>query len=529
VSAAPAVSLRDVFRVYSTPQGDAAALQGLTAEVLAGEIVVVLGPSGSGKSTLLRLLAGLERPSAGEVRVLGHDVGRLSPRRLARLRAAALGYADQRYAQALAAELPAREAIALQARLAGESRRSSLARADDLLTRVGLDGRGDARPAQLSGGEQQRIAVCAAVAHRPALLIADEPTAELDAANAQIVHQLLRELVRDVGGTAVIVSHDPSSAEIADRALHVRDGRVSDESTLAAGGGGSIVVGRGGWLRLPEDLLARAGISDRATARLGPEGIVVSPAGGLREPEAGDSHAPLVRLESEGGAIVAAARGLTRTYGRAETATTPIASLEAEFRAGRLAAVTGPSGSGKTTLLQLVAGLDLPTAGVVDVLGRDLTALDRADRARFRRRHIAIVGQQTGLVPFLSARENVELGLQLRHRHVDADAAVEALDAVGLEERADQRVDRLSAGEQARVEIARAVAAGPELLLADEPTARLDAANALAVAALLARLARERGTAVVCATHDPLVIEQADDVLALRSDDVSGHPSAAQP
>jgi ABC-type lipoprotein export system ATPase subunit len=504
-----AIELRDVFRVYSTPEGDAAALQGLSAEVAEGELVAVLGPSGSGKTSLLRILAGLDRPSAGHVRVLGLDLPRLPARRLTAYRAGLLGYADQHYGRVLAGELSARELVALQSGLLGIARRERLARADALLERVGLLSRRDARPAELSGGEQQRVAVCAALAHRPKLLLLDEPTGELDAANAALVLALVRELVHEAGSTAVIVSHDPAAARVADRALHVRDGRVSDESTLAVGGGG-IVVGRGGWLRLPEELLRRAGIEARATAQLVEGGILVATASA---PAAAVATPPPERV-AEPGAEVATMTDVRRAFdGRVA-----LEGVSAGFRAGLLTAVTGPSGSGKSTLLQLLAGLDLPTAGEVRVLGTSpADDLDRAGRAELRRRHVAVLGQQPALTPFLSARENVELGLALRGLAFGGDEAVDALAAVGLEDRAGQRVDRLSAGERARVGIARAVAARPDLLLADEPTARLDAANALTVAALLGRLAAERGTAVVCATHDPLVIEQADRELPLRA------------
>jgi putative ABC transport system ATP-binding protein len=131
---------------------------------------------------------------------------------------------------------------------------------------------------------------------------------------------------------------------------------------------------------------------------------------------------------------------------------------------------------------------------------------------------VALVPQQSGLVPFLSARENVELGLEIRALKADAR---EALAAVGLSERSGQRVSRLSAGEQVRVAIARALAVRPALLLVDEPTARLDQANALRLATLLTTLARESGAAVVCATHDPVVIEQADGELSLAPEPVA--------
>ncbi|MFL5928989.1 MAG: ABC transporter ATP-binding protein [Gaiellaceae bacterium] len=504
-----AIELRDVFRVHSTPEGDAAALQGLSLRVEDREVLTVLGPSGSGKSTLLRLLAGLERPSAGAVRVYGVDVGKLPARGLARYRSTLLGYADQHYARALAPELSARELVALQLGLRGEPRADRATRADELLERVGLADKRDRRPTELSGGEQQRVALCAALAHRPKVFLADEPTGELDAATADQVYAMLDELVREHHCTTVIVSHDPESARIADRIVRIRDGRVSEEWARDDDVSDTIVVGRGGWLRLPEELLLRAGIGARATARFESGAVVVE---GTGEPapqaETGSRSETGSRISD---APVAVARGLVKRFGD----TTVLDGVGFDLSEGRLHAVTGPSGSGKTTLLHLLAGLDLPDAGTIMLESVDLTSLSRTARADLRRAKIAYVGQQAGLVPHLSALENVELVLALRGLGGGAPAALAALESVGLGERATQRVARLSQGERARVAIARAVAAKPRLLLADEPTSRLDGANAIAVAILLGRLARETGAAVVCSTHDPLVIEQAESRIDL--------------
>ena len=511
-----AIELRDVFRVHSTPEGDAAALQGLSLRVAEGEVLAVLGPSGSGKSTLLLLLAGLDRPSAGVVRVHGEEIGKLTPRRLARYRSTVLGYADQHYTRALAPELSARELVSVQLGLRGTVGADRLRRADELLERVGLGDKRGRRPGELSGGEQQRVALCAAVAHRPRVFLADEPTGELDAATADQVYDVLAELVREHGCTTVIVSHDPESARIADRIVRIRDGRVSEEWARDDERSDTIVVGRGGWLRLPEELLLRAGIGATATARFADGAVVVEPSGERAAPEQvpGTDQVP----GTGGGGVVAAARGLVRRYG----ATTVFEELSFDVRAGALTALTGPSGSGKTTILHLLAGLELPDAGSVTVDAIALSSLDRAGRAALRREKIAYVGQQAGLVPHLSALENVELALALRGLEQGRPAALAALESVGLGERATQRVARLSQGERARVAIARAVAARPALLLADEPTSRLDGGNAISVAILLARLARETGTAVVCATHDPLVIEQADSNLSLSHLPLSG-------
>jgi ABC-type lipoprotein export system ATPase subunit len=510
VSGATAIELRDVFRVHSTPEGDAAALQGLSLKVSDGEVVTVLGPSGSGKSTLLRLLAGLERPSAGVVRVYGEELGKLPARGLARYRSTMLGYADQHYGRALAPELTARELVALQLGLRGTGRDDRLQRADELLDRVGLGGKRDRRPGELSGGEQQRVALCSALAHRPRVFLADEPTGELDAATADQVYAMLGELVREHRCTTVIVSHDPESARVADRIVRIRDGRVSEEWTRDGEEPDTIVVGRGGWLRLPEELLLRAGIGTRATARFEDGAVVVEATGEVAPQKAPDPGSP-GEPRSRGSQLVAAARRLTHRFGD----TAVFHDLDLELHGGVLHAVTGPSGSGKTTLLHVLAGLELPFAGSVVVDGEDVTQLDRAARAALRRAKIAYVGQQAGLVPHLAAVENVELALALRGRDETRVTALGALESVGLAERATQHVARLSQGERARVAIARAVAARPALLLADEPTSRLDGANAIAVAVLLRRLARETGAAVVCATHDPLVIEQADRAIAL--------------
>ncbi|HET8529040.1 MAG TPA: ATP-binding cassette domain-containing protein [Gaiellaceae bacterium] len=478
------VEARDLFRFYATPQGTAVALQGLTLDVHAGELLVVFGPSGSGKSTLLRILAGLDRPTAGAVRVAQHDLRTLRGRALLEYRSRALGYADQHYTHALAPELSARELVPLRLALLGAPRAERERVADELLERIGLRDRADARPHELSGGERQRIAVAAALAHRPRLFVADEPTGELDAANARLLYALIRELAHGSGATTVLVSHDPGAAAIADRVVQIRDGRVSAED-------GAAVVNRGGWVRVP-------GLR---------EGTRVRGAVELDEVERRPRGAPAAAA----GEVVARLAGVAKAYGRRRV----LDAVDLEVRAGALTAVTGRSGSGKSTLLHLLAGLDVPDAGEVDVLGTEVAGLDETARARLRRAHVGVVAQGTELVPFLSALETVELALELRGRPRRGAGA--ALAAVGLAELAGQRVARLSFGERQRVAVARALASRPELLLADEPTARLDEENARAIGALLARLAREHGTAVVCATHDPALVEHATAELSLAS------------
>jgi ABC-type lipoprotein export system ATPase subunit len=500
----PAIEAADLFRVYATREGKAAALQGLSLEIADGEIVVVFGPSGSGKTTLLRIIAALDPPSAGLIRVHGVDLRRLRGRERDGFRSRVVGYVDQHYSRLLAPELSAGQIVELPLALRGEAPEARRARAAELLERVGLADRTDARPAELSGGEQQRVALCAALAHRPAVLLADEPTGELDADTAHGVYGLIRELARTQGTTVLIVSHDIGSAAIADRVIQVRDGRVSAEAI--PGEDESLVVGSTGWVRIPEELLARSGIGARALPAVDGPGVSLKPAGGAR-PAAAEPATRSRRPRANAGASAAELRGVVRRF----AAGTAIDGLTASFPAGRLTAITGPSGSGKTTALHLLGGLDVPTEGEVIALGHPISDLSRAERAMLRRSEIAVIAQDATLVPFLSARENVELGLQLRA----ADDGGDALASVGLAELADQRVERLSMGERQRVAIARALATAPALLLADEPTARLDEANAIAIGDLLARVVDDYQTTVVFSTHDPVLLDVADEVVEL--------------
>jgi len=191
--------------------------------------VAILGPSGSGKSTLLGLMAGLDRPSEGQVLVEGQPIQDLSEDALALLRREAIGFVFQSFQ--LLDNLTARENILLPLELRDDP--GAEKRANELLEQVGLAARGHHYPSQLSGGEQQRVAVARAFAPRPRILLADEPTGNLDTATGAVVLELLSRLRSDGGATLVLVTHDPSVAALADRSVHLRDGRIEREEAGA--------------------------------------------------------------------------------------------------------------------------------------------------------------------------------------------------------------------------------------------------------------------------------------------------------
>jgi ABC-type lipoprotein export system ATPase subunit len=224
----------NLVKIYKVADLEVVALQGLDLLVEAGEFIALVGASGSGKSTLLNILAGLDVPSAGRAVVAGHVLGEMGTRERTDYRRSVIGFIWQQTARNLLPYLSAVENVEmpmLLQGLGGDERRS---RARELLSLVGLEERADHRPERLSGGEQQRVAIAVALANRPAVLLADEPTGELDSDTAQQVFELLRRLNRELGVTIVVVTHDPLVSERVQRTIAIRDGRTSSETLRRA-------------------------------------------------------------------------------------------------------------------------------------------------------------------------------------------------------------------------------------------------------------------------------------------------------
>ncbi len=224
----PIVSVRAVSRRYAMDHSFVAALEDVTFDISPGEFLAVAGPSGSGKSTLLSLIGGIDRPTSGSVHIDGKEISSLRPRPLARIRRDRIGFVFQSFN--LIPVFSAAENVEyplLLRRIGGRERRQRVAEA---LASVGLTDRARQRPDLLSGGERQRVAVARAIVHRPALVLADEPTANLDTRNATQLVDLMRSLNRDLGLTFLFSTHDPRLLDRADRVLHLVDGRLSADA-----------------------------------------------------------------------------------------------------------------------------------------------------------------------------------------------------------------------------------------------------------------------------------------------------------
>jgi ABC-type lipoprotein export system ATPase subunit len=300
----PLIVCENLVKIYRLNQEGSAslevqALQGLDITVTGGEMVGVVGASGSGKSTLLNILGGLDRPTGGRAVVGTQDLGHLSERAMDEYRRTTVGFIWQQGARNLIPYLTAIENIELPLTLSGQAGKWTRARALELLQLVGMTERKDHRLEELSGGEQQRIAIAIALANRPRLLLADEPTGELDTATAQAVYDLLRDLNKQLGLTMVIVSHDPGIARHVDRVVAVRDGKLASETVRVQKVDSDehhlvelAVLDSAGRVQLPREYLEHFDIKRRVLIEASEEGILI------RRPD-GDHHGE-VRSSSSG-------------------------------------------------------------------------------------------------------------------------------------------------------------------------------------------------------------------------------------
>lgn len=307
----PLIVCENLVKIYRLNQEGGAsvevqALQGLDITVREGEMLGIVGASGSGKSTLLNVLGGLDRPTGGRALVGKQDLGRLSESEIDVYRRKTVGFVWQQGARNLIPYLTAAENIELPLTLSGQVGKSTHERALELLELVGLLDRKGHRLEELSGGEQQRVAIAIALANKPLLLLADEPTGELDTVTAQTIYDLLRDLNIRLGLTMVIVSHDPGIAKHVDRVVAVRDGKLASETVRvqkADGGEHHVelsVLDAAGRVQLPREYLEQFNIKRRVLIETTTEGILIRrPEGEAHSGEQGASSTEQFETEEE--------------------------------------------------------------------------------------------------------------------------------------------------------------------------------------------------------------------------------------
>ncbi len=298
----PIVLCDNLVKIYKLDEIEVVALQGLDLTIQTGEVMALVGSSGSGKTSLLNVLGGLDRPSAGRVLVAGNDLLKLSDASLNQYRRRYVGFIWQQKARNLIPYLNTEQNVELPMIMNGVGSRERREWAHELIEAVGLTGRRNHRLAQLSGGEQQRVAIAVALSNRPALLLGDEPTGELDSNTAEVIFEIFHKLNRIYNLTVVIVSHDPNISRYVDRVVAIRDGKTSSETIRRNAEPSTngeqatttdghdqvfeelVVLDSAGRLQVPKEIRERYGIGDRIRMEETPEGLLLRPVVGASAP-----------------------------------------------------------------------------------------------------------------------------------------------------------------------------------------------------------------------------------------------------
>ena len=447
------ISMKDLFYIYKNNGESIVALRGLNLEASTGECLVIEGPNGSGKSTLVKLLTGYYLPTAGEIIVDGQDTSKLDA---AKLRREVIASLDQR--GNLVKELSVLENLELALSLSGATESKEIAL--DLLESHGLVDLAHKYPAQLSAGQQQFVSLLAALATKPKVLIADEPTGELDDASAAVIYEILKEV--SVSTIVILVTHDGRADKYADRIVRIREGRISEE--WKPGSPEQSVVDSLGWMRVKE-------IEHEIP---------------VRTSRSSDSE-PILSVEN-----------LSLSYGERNV----FSNLSFTGSTGELIVLDSSqsSGSGKSSLLRMLAGVQDGTSGQIKIQGEWLDSFDRSERAILRRDSLSFLGQREASV------EHLTLNDFLDRTSVDLGAA--------LNTRKKSPMSTFSGGERARIELTKIIAEARPILLLDEPTSQMDEKKVAEVIGLLYEYLSNGGLAVV-STRNEYLIAAADQVLEL--------------
>ncbi len=512
---APIIQMRDVVKVYATGKEPFIALQDISLEINRAEFLGITGKSGAGKTTLLNMISGISELTSGEVLFNGMlngngkargqtlSIHTLNEDALALWRGENLGIIYQSFE--LMPTLNLVQNVMLPPDFVGSYRPVvSKEKALELLDLVDILEHAYKIPAHISGGQKQRVAIARALVNDPPLIIADEPTGNLDSVTAERILQIFEKLV-DQGKTIVMVTHDESLAPRFSRRLHIADGVIEKPNTN----------GR----PVPVNPSGQDGKPDPESSFL-PESN-----GGFPQPA--DGPAPLRQsgskrkpVQSDHPAILL--QGVNKVYKNAAGKFVALKSIDMQIDYGQFISIVGKSGSGKSTLINMITGIDFPTAGEVVVGGQHIYKMSESKRALWRGRNMGVVFQFFQLLPTLTLLENTMLPMDYCKVYSIQERpkrAMELLSMVGLEEQAHKLPSSVSSGQQQSAAIARSLATDPAIILADEPTGNLDSRSAEIILNLFEELAAS-GKTVMIVTHDPSITQRTDQTVILSDGEI---------
>ncbi|MDF1512499.1 MAG: ATP-binding cassette domain-containing protein [Anaerolineae bacterium] len=501
------IRMKEVTKTYNTGKVSFTALHNVNLDVMAGEFLGITGKSGAGKTTLLNMMSGVSRVTSGEVIFYGNGSGlaaspiaihTLNEDKLALWRGKYMGIVYQSFELLPTLNLVKNVMLPLDF-MGGYQPTASKRRALELLDLVDIVEHAYKIPAHISGGQKQRVAIARALVNDPPLIIADEPTGNLDSVTAETILQIFEKLA-DQGKTVVMVTHDESFAPRFTRRLHIVDGVVCSPSQNEAS---PIHISKN-----PTDDRQSGdppGIAENPSTRVSPGSV-----------SSGSETAPGIQHDQpDYPAIVL--RDVDKVYENAAGKFVALKSVNMQLRYGQFIAIVGKSGCGKSTLLNMITGIDHPTAGEVIVGNTHIYEMRESQRALWRGRYMGVVFQFFQLLPTLTLLENIILPMDYCNVYPfyeRRDRAMDLLALVGLAEHAHKLPSAVSSGQQQSTAIARALANDPAIILADEPTGNLDSRSADNILNLFEQLAA-RGKTILIVTHDPSITQRTDQTVIL--------------
>ena len=536
----PVIQLRNVIKVYKTGAGGFTALDGINFDICQGEFLGIIGKSGAGKTTLLNMISGVSEISSGEIIVTQRNnsqnfekqasisVHAMDENELAAWRGRNLGIVYQSFE--LLPQLNLVKNIMLPQDFSGFYQpKISIERALELLDIVELSEHAYKLPAHISGGQKQRVAIARALVNDPPVIIADEPTGNLDTITAETIFQFFERLV-DAGKTIIMATHDTNLASRFSRMVYLSDGKVVDnysrnlyvEVKHKQRSSRNEDMGESEYINNERTAVEISNAVDSALTvdESHPETKEKSPTKQSKRLESNGIAARVSPINTGQAAIIL--QDVVKTYVNAAGKFTALKGINLQINYGQFISIVGKSGSGKSTLLNMITGIDHPTSGEVIVGGEDIYKKSESKRALWRGKNIGIVFQFFQLLPTLTLLENTMLPMDYCNIYSEKERlqrAMQLLSMVGLEEQANKLPSSVSSGQQQSAAIARALATDPPILVADEPTGNLDSRSAERILNLFAELARQ-GKTILIVTHDPSFTKSTDQTIILSDGDI---------
>lgn len=493
------IQLKNVHKSYATGDGPFIALKDINLDIAEGEFLGITGKSGAGKTTLLNMISGVSELSSGDVLFSGGTNGQSATRgdaisiheldenEMAQWRGKNVGIVYQSFE--LMPSLNLLENVMLPPDFLGTYHPLVCKeQALSLLEQVEIVEHAYKIPAHISGGQKQRVAIARALVNDPPLIIADEPTGNLDTVTAETILQIFEKLVEQ-GKTIVVVTHDESLAPRFTRRLHIVDGTLGHPGENSNGKRLSAAV------EIPQPVVEPV-ITRRSKAK---------------HKSNGGKDYPAILL-----------RNVDKVYKSPAGEFVALKSINMQLNYGQFISIVGKSGSGKSTLINMITGIDHPTGGEIVVGNEHIYNMTESQRALWRGRDMGVVFQFFQLLPTLTLLENTTLPMDYCNVYPygeRTDRAMELLKRVGLEEQAYKLPASVSSGQQQSAAIARSLANDPSIILADEPTGNLDSRSAGVVLDLFEELA-ESGKTILIVTHDPAITDRSDQTVILSDGEI---------